>query len=41
MSPNPLFQVSASAGINVGFPTFEKMIAILYRFGSAKFAIYP
>jgi hypothetical protein len=33
--------MSASAGINVGFSTFEKMIAVFYRFGPAKFTIYP
>jgi hypothetical protein len=35
-----LFQMSAGAGINVGFPTSEKMIAVFNRFGPAKLTIH-
>jgi hypothetical protein len=34
-----LFHMLTHAGINVSFTTIEKVIAILYRFGSAKLAI--
>jgi len=40
VSPS-LFHILAHAGIDVSSATFEKVIAILYRFGSAKLTIYP
>ena len=35
-----LLQTLAHAGINVSFTTIEKVVAILYRFGSAKLTVY-